>query len=330
MLAAVATRSARPAACFREMGTRPNSGLGIGRRILDSLRQAKDSLVSPSSKDTKQRSLPDALSDLEGVVTNPQLPPSILDGNREMLRRLQGFCLRLSMPSSFPPKETLRVQFAVKKPKGIDYARGLLRTTGADCEESVKADLAALFQRAGVDPSFSFQDREFFGGRAAFLRAMMRKTAGLREQTGQAARPAAAPRSSAPPEPPMSEEQINILSRDSEQPEESAAAKKESAALRWKLRMQQMDPLFGALAALPWVVEVDPEKARHVQTTVLDSLEGDGWDVRGAVHKIWAGARDYKALRVGVDPGSCDAIKAVLEHTRRYDEQYGHKVYHPQ
>lgn len=103
-----------------------------------------------------------------------------------------------------------------RKPKGIDYARGLLRTTGADCEESVKADLAALFQRAGVDPSFSFQDREFFGGRAAFLRAMMRKTAGLREQTGQAARPAAAPRSSAPPEPPMSEEQINILSRDSE------------------------------------------------------------------------------------------------------------------
>lgn len=55
-----------------------------------------------------------------------------------------------------------------------------------------------------------------------------------------------------------------------------------------------------------------------------------GWDVRGAVHKIWAGARDYKALRVGVDPGSCDAIKAVLEHTRRYDEQYGHKVYLPQ
>ncbi|KFM26094.1 hypothetical protein F751_6245 [Auxenochlorella protothecoides] len=301
MLAAVATRSARPAACFREMGTRPNSGLGIGRRILDSLRQAKDSLVSPSSKGAKQRSLPDALSDLEGVVTNPQLPPSILDGNREMLRRLQGFCLRLSMPSSFPPKETLRVQFAVKKPKGIDYARGLLRTTGADCEESVRADLAALFQRAGVDPSFSFQDREFFGGRAAFLRAMMRKTAGARDACDALLKP-----------------------------EESAAAKKESAALRWKLRMQQMDPLFGALAALPWVVEVDPEKARHVQTTVLDSLEGDGWDVRGAVHKIWAGARDYKALRVGVDPGSCDAIKAVLEHTRRYDEQYGHKVYLPQ
>lgn len=55
-----------------------------------------------------------------------------------------------------------------------------------------------------------------------------------------------------------------------------------------------------------------------------------GWDVRGAVHKIWAGTRDYKLLRTGVDPGSCDAIKAVLEHTRRYDEQYGHKVYTPQ
>lgn len=68
--------------------------------------------------------------------------------------------------------------------------------------------------------------------------------------------------------------------------EESAAAKKESAALRWKMRMQQMDPLFGALAALPWVAEVDPEKARHVQTTVLDSLEGDG--ERHACWLCWA------------------------------------------
>lgn len=40
--------------------------------------------------------------------------------------------------------------------------------------------------------------------------------------------------------------------------------------------MEQMDPLFGALAALPWFVGVDAEKADHVKTVVLDTLEGDG------------------------------------------------------
>lgn len=113
-------------------------------------------------------------------------------------------------PTPCPPKPA-----HPRKAKGIDYARGLLRTTGADCEESVKAELTALFQRAGVDPSFSFRDREFVGGRAAFLRAMMRKTAGLGTQASQAAE-RRAPLTGATPEAMMSEEQINILEKDSE------------------------------------------------------------------------------------------------------------------
>lgn len=55
-----------------------------------------------------------------------------------------------------------------------------------------------------------------------------------------------------------------------------------------------------------------------------------GWDIRGPVHKIWAGQRDYQALRVGIDPGSSDAIKAVLRHALEYDKQYGLKTYRPQ
>lgn len=61
-------------------------------------------------------------------------------------------------------------------------------------------------------------------------------------------------------------------------PAQDAAAveSKEAAAQRWQSRMEQMDPLFGALAALPWFVGVDAEKADHVKTVVLDTLEGDG------------------------------------------------------
>ena len=55
-----------------------------------------------------------------------------------------------------------------------------------------------------------------------------------------------------------------------------ATAEKQAAAMRWAARMKAMDPLFSALAAVPWVSDIDPEKARHVQTTVLDTLEGDG------------------------------------------------------
>lgn len=97
----------------REFATRP--GVTIGRRILDSFRRAKETLQTSSpSTSSSQRSLTDALSDLEKAVTNPELPPTILESNREMLRKLQGFCLRLSYAHAFPPKSTLRVQFAVK------------------------------------------------------------------------------------------------------------------------------------------------------------------------------------------------------------------------
>lgn len=96
----------------REFAARP--GTSIGRRILDTIRQARESLQSPSTSNVGARSLTDALSDLGQMVTNPELPPTILEGNREMLRKLQGFCLRLSYASSFPPKSTLRVQFAIK------------------------------------------------------------------------------------------------------------------------------------------------------------------------------------------------------------------------
>ena len=54
-----------------------------------------------------------------------------------------------------------------------------------------------------------------------------------------------------------------------------------------------------------------------------------GWDVRGPVIRLWAGQRDYQKLRAGLDPGSSDAIKAILMHAQRYDEQYGSKTYRP-
>lgn len=115
MLVAAASRcSRRVPGCRQFSGKGSAPGLSIGRRILDSIRQARESLGSGKSNAKQGRSLTNALKDLESVVINAELPPTMLDGNREQLRRLQGFCLRLGLDSSFPPKETLRIQFAVK------------------------------------------------------------------------------------------------------------------------------------------------------------------------------------------------------------------------
>lgn len=191
----------------------------------------------------------------------------------------------------------------------MEYARGLLRTTGSDCAENVHAELAGLFAKSGVDPQFAFLDNEFEGGRQAFLHAMYRKSKGLPARRGPLQQQ---PPSSGGPEPagddqvgsmgalPVEDDKVGWAqgwrgcrrlncvvgmptrhldsTRHILRPQmrADATAEKQAAAMRWAARMKAMDPLFSALAAVPWVSDIDPEKARHVQTTVLDTLEGDG------------------------------------------------------
>ena len=59
-----------------------------------------------------------------------------------------------------------------------------------------------------------------------------------------------------------------------------------------------------------------------------DELEGMGWDVRGAVQKIWQGGRDVQALAADKDRGSRMAIEAILNHTMGLETQRGPPTVH--
>ena len=51
-----------------------------------------------------------------------------------------------------------------------------------------------------------------------------------------------------------------------------------------------------------------------------------GWDVRGAVRKIWAGERRLAAVQQDKDAGSRAAIKAILFHAVQHDNNFGKKT----
>ena len=50
-----------------------------------------------------------------------------------------------------------------------------------------------------------------------------------------------------------------------------------------------------------------------------------GYDLRGAVHKIWMGERRLSALQQNTDAGTREVIKAILFHATKYDNSHGHK-----
>lgn len=54
-----------------------------------------------------------------------------------------------------------------------------------------------------------------------------------------------------------------------------------------------------------------------------------GFDVRGAVRRIWLGQRDAQLLLMGRDAGSAAAIKQILFHAQMYDNKLGKQTYVP-
>lgn len=108
-----------------------------------------------------------------------------------------------------------------RKPTGMEYARALLRTTGSDCEDGVRADLSSLFERAGVDPGFQFLEGEFEGGRRSFQQAMLRKYVATKQGKQPTAATAARqpnpsrPGTAAAP-PPLTADEISVLDAEAQ------------------------------------------------------------------------------------------------------------------
>ena len=71
--------------------------------------------------------------------------------------------------------------------------------------------------------------------------------------------------------------------------------------------LREFEPLLQGIAAA-----VDDEGLRGELGPVLADLEENGWMVREAAHRIWAGDRDADALTAGLDDQDSALVRRVL------------------
>ncbi|KAL3148814.1 hypothetical protein ABBQ32_001697 [Trebouxia sp. C0010 RCD-2024] len=91
-----------------------------------------------------------------------------------------------------------------------------------------------------------------------------------------------------------------------------------------KGQVKKLEPLLAALAAVPWI-DPDAEDGHRVpfiKTTVLDEVEGMGWDVRGVVTRLWAGEQDLDYLIAEKDVGSQLALQTIVDFAKRFEADF--------
>mmetsp|Transcript_24403 Transcript_24403/g.63381 ORF Transcript_24403/g.63381 Transcript_24403/m.63381 type:complete len:240 (-) Transcript_24403:173-892(-) len=90
-------------------------------------------------------------------------------------------------------------------------------------------------------------------------------------------------------------------------------------------QLKHLDPVLQAVALVPWLPDNQEGHSRRdfIKSSVMDQLESKGWDLRGAVYRIWKGERDLSAVLEGKDSGTRAALTAVMYHCKKFDEELG-------
>ncbi|EFN59079.1 expressed protein [Chlorella variabilis] len=298
---------------------------------------AADDEVPPEKQQMQPFSV--SLKQLEEVVTQDLLPADALEANRRALATLKQFARSLESPHGYPPAYIKVVMFTFRDP----YAEGQLRrvrcqlkTTGGNCAQLVQQNIGHLLLRLGLPPYFYFDGDQF------------RPKAPPKPHVAPKPRPAAAAPKAAPPGPEkveavraraaaagfpsqtISEEQFRDMQAQSESAQqEKATAVTEQAAAMTKIR--QLDPLLQAVAAVPWLAASEDQQSRDrvpvIRSRVMDEIESWGWDVRGAVRRVWSGERHLGSLLDGKDAGTQLAIKAIHFYSLQNDKKMGRQTY---
>lgn len=113
-------------------------------------------------------------------------------------------------------------------------------------------------------------------------------------------------------------------------PDEEAALQAQGVDLpALKAQIKKLAPLLAALAAVPWIDPAleDGQRVPFIKSTVLDEVEGMGWDVRGGVTRLWAGERNFAKLLADKDLGSRLALQAVIDLTSKFEQDFGKKPF---
>ncbi|PSC68893.1 T-cell activation mitochondrial [Micractinium conductrix] len=277
------------------------------------------------------------MQQLEEALTGEVLPADVLAANHKAMAELKAFVANLSPQYGWPPSHAKQVQFVVRNPFAggrLQRVRMLLKTTGGNCAPMVQQTLGQLLQQAGLPPYFYWDGDQF------------------RNRAPPRTRPEAKPRTQAKAAPPtpadvqatrakaaaagfpsqtITEEQFKQMEAQSQKGRDEKAATS-AATDELAAKIKKLDPLFSAVAALPWLSRMPDadmrQRVRMIRTKVMDELESEGWDVRGPVRRIWDGERNLEVLQQGKDAGSRDAIKSVLFHVVLYDRKHARRYLH--
>ncbi|PRW58250.1 T-cell activation mitochondrial [Chlorella sorokiniana] len=284
-----------------------------------------------------------AVQQVEAALLDPQLPPPVLADNQKVVAVMRQFVKNLEPPGGGwpPPFRHPRVTMVFRDHQAGGQLQPVtfhFTTTGGDCQGAVKTRWSQLLQRMGLNPNFYF-DGEQFKPPPPPRRSVVEPT-----QHRRSAAPAPPPspaevesvraRAAAAgfPSQTITEEQFKEMQEQSDAGRAQRAAEQDelSKALQ---DVEANDKLLQAVAAVPWLMaegeRQDIEKAKLVQSRVVDKIEADGYDVRGAARRIWQGQRDLQLLTIGKDVGTALAIKQILFHATVYDRKMGKQTYLP-
>lgn len=244
-----------------------------------------------------------AVEELESIVIDDNIPEGPRQSNAAALRTLKDFLSLLRL--NRPPAVIKRISFT--DIHGNRFS-STLKTTGGECYSLVEKALGELFSKAGMAPSALYYDRD------AFVNGVAPDPIAISKARQEALKLGA-------PSQMLSEEEFQKL-EDSQHEHKKNKWDALDEADDWSEKLQSIDPLFAAVASIPWLPESQKEKISFIKSTVMDELEGLGWDVRGPVARIWKGERSLQSLVDGKDPGTKAAIQSLLYHTKQYEKLF--------
>lgn len=229
--------------------------------------------------------------------------PEAQAANQESLAVLQGFLSSVKkLQGEYPPAGVHRLKFHIRGQNNeLRQVGTVLKTTGGDCRKLVEVSLSNLFATCGLSPIFRWDPGYW---------EMSEVDDGLLKPDPSESASYTRPSTTNPPSPPP----------QSSQPAKAEPTKESGEPLTAE-DFEQLEGLFEAVAAVPWLVAQADDQVEIITNDVLPEFEERGWEISEAATRIWQGERDEASLKKGLNNASQVAIDRLLFHTHLFEEQ---------
>lgn len=235
-------------------------------------------------------------------------PEEVRRTNEDSFQRLSGFMGTIrAKEDHLPPADVQRLRFFVKEEGDeLREVELVLRTTGGNCKNVVAKSLGEFFAQVGLPERFEW-DPGMWGYNLSLEQRRVTSHTDDEELYRQQE---------------MLQEAEELVSEARAVRVTHAACMREGArpvALTTPPlpRSQQM---LQAIAAVPYLGS-EHALARRAQNDFLRTLSERGYNLRGAVERVWQGERDEDALVGGMNVVERRMVQEVVKFSKEFDVQ---------